>query len=498
MDQPVVFDPRTGSTYVGYYDATGRAVIARRASDGSWTSVALSDGAGPVIALPGKSDIHNSIALGLDSVGNLHICACMHDSDMRYWRSTSPGDLSSVTFRTALPGMAGKWKYLVAWGNEAVVTYPTFFAAQNGTLYLMFRNGQSGAGNGYLYRYHPDTTSWSNTVASGGPLFEAGGTTGFTDTPDNYCAYPTAIQYHADSYGGAYHIAWVWRADPTAESNTTVHYAWTRDFVNWYPINRSPASPSIPVLTFNHSNTVTLVDPTPQGGLLNEQVQVGFDPHDRVVITYYRLNELGETKLYTARPTGNVNSTYTTWRISDVTALPNTLTNVAGAPDPATYSSSWSGTANLDGATPVYNSHSILDNADGTMACRYSYRKPDGVYESRRLTFKNTGTSGVSFRVSDAVDLQADVPPAMLVRDSATARYPLAVRTSRSASFVVPPSGAWAGATPGHRVHWVLRWESGPYSAANQWSSNYPATGTELRLYLVGETSGASAGAPLS
>lgn len=493
MIQPVLYDPRTSATYVGYYDPTGRATIAKRVADGTWTTAAISDGTGPVVALPGASDVHDSIATALDASGNLHVCAAMHNSDMRYWRTTRPGDLTSLTFRTSLPAAAGKWKYLVAWGNETVVTYPTFFSAQDGTLYLMFRNGQSGAGNTYLYRYSTATTAWSNTVVSGGPLLSGGGSTGFTDTPENYCAYPTVPAFHADAYGSGYHMVWVWRADPTAESNTTVHYAWTRDFTNWYPVERSPSAPTSPLTGFSHDTTATLVDATPYGGLLNGQVQVGFDSTDRVVVTYYKVNALGETKLYAARPTGAIDAPSTTWRICDITAAPNAQTNVWGDPDPATYRSSWSGTADLDHATPIYNSVPIVLNPDGTMACRYSYLTRSGGYECRRIVFSNAGTSGVSLQKTDTLDLQTDTPSAILQRDAATSSYPLAVRTSSSDSFLVPASGSWP-APAGRKVHWVLRWESGPYSAANQWGTSFPSAGTELRLYLVAEDVIASPG----
>lgn len=486
MIQPVMYDPKTAATYVGFYDQTGLATIAKRTAAGVWTTAGLSDASGPVLALPGKSDVHQSIAFAVDAAGNLHVCACMHNSDMRYWRTTRPGDLSSLTFRTALPGSAGKYKYLVAWGNEAVVTYPEFFTAQDGTLYLMFRNGQSGAGNTYLYRYNTSTTAWSNTVATGGPLFEAGGTTGFTDTPQNYCAYNTVPVFHPDRYGGAYHMVWVWRQDATAPSNSTVHYAWTRDFTNWYPVNTSHSAPASPLHMFSHDTKATLVDPTSKGGILNDQVQVGYDASDRVVVTYYKVNTLGETKMYAARPTGTVDSPSSTWCVSDITAQPNSDANVWGVPDPATYASSWSGTANLNSSVNIYNNMPIVLRADGTMSCRYSYLSTGG-YQARRIVFANARVPGGSVRLSDTADLQQDLPAAVVARDSATSSYNLAVRTLTSDSFIVPATGSWPAGAAGRRAHWVLRWESGPYSAANQWGTNYPTAGTELRLYLVNE-----------
>ncbi|WP_162238048.1 BNR-4 repeat-containing protein [Rathayibacter sp. Leaf299] len=490
MIQPILQDAATGATYVGYYNGAGRLTVAKRTSAGAWTSALPNDGNGPVVVSAGSSDVHNGIAISLDSAGNLHVAAAMHNSDMRYWRTTSPGDLSSLTFRTALPAAAGKYKYLVALGNEALVTYPVFFRDQPGTLYLMFRNGQSGAANTYLYRYDVTTSAWTNTVPTGAPLLGAGGTSGFTEGPDNYSAYPTTPVFHNDQYGGAYHLAWVWRGTAaSAESTSAVHYAWTKDFTTWYPMNTSPSTPTNAVIaSMTYSTTATLVDSTPHGGLLNENVQVGFDASQRVLLTYYKENSLGETKLYTARPTGPVNTTSTAWRISDITAVPNAAQNVTG--DPLTsgstvYASSWNGTANINGATPIYNSAPITVNPNGTMTCRYSYRTPSGNYQARRIIFTNTGTSGVSFRSSDTIDPDVTTPPAITARDSATASYDISTRTTNSHDFTIPTSGAWPAGSAGTLAHWVLRWESGPYSANNTWGTNYPATGTELRMYLI-------------
>lgn len=492
MIQPILHEHATESTYVGYYDAAGTLTIAKRTSAGAWTSAQPTDSAGPVVVAANASDVHNSIAISADSAGNLHVAAAMHNSDMRYWRTTAPGELSTLTFRTALPAAAGKHKYLVAYGSETTVTYPQFFRDQAGVLYLMFRNGQSGAANTYLYRYDLGTTAWSNTLMTGAPLLGGGGTTGFTEAPDNYSAYPTTPVFHDDHYGGGYHMAWVWRGTAaSAESNVTVHYAWTRDFTSWYPMNVSPATPGSPIVgSMTPSTAITLVDPTPRGGVLNENVQIGFDSSARVVITYYKNNSADETKLYTARPTGPSNTTSSVWRISDITAVPNAQQNVTGDPistGGSAYASSWSGKANLNGSTPIYNNRPIVVDADGSMSCRYSYLTPDRSYESRRIVFTNTGTSGVSFRSTDTTDPDVTIPSSIAARDSVNLSYDISTRTTASQSFTIPATGAWPAASAGKSAHWVLRWESAAYSAANVWGKNYPVDGSELRIYLVAE-----------
>lgn len=492
MIQPILQEAGTEATYVGYYDAAGTLTIAKRTSAGVWTSAQPADTAGPVVVGANASDVHNSIAISVDSVGNLHVAAAMHNSDMRYWRTTVPGELSTLTFRTALPAAAGKYKYLVAYGSETVVTYPRFFRDRAGVLFLMFRNGQSGAANTYLYRYDLATAAWGNTLATGAPLLGGGGTTGFTEAPDNYSAYPTTPVFHEDQYGGGYHMAWVWRGTAaSAESDVAVHYAWTRDFTNWYPMNVSPATPGSPIVgSMTPSTVATLVDPTPYGGILNENVQIGFDRSARVVITYYKNNSADETKLYTARPTGPTNSTSSVWRISDITAVPNAMQNVTGDPiagGGSAYSSSWSGKANLNGSTPIYNSRPIAVNMDGSMTCRYSYLTPGKSYESRRIDFTNTGTSGVSFRLTDTTDPDVTIPPSISARDPENQSYDISTRTTASEDFPVPATGAWPTASAGRSAHWVLRWESAAYSAANVWGKNYPKDGSELRMYLVAE-----------
>ncbi len=102
-------------------------------------------------------DAHNSISLGIDPKGYLHMSYDMHASPLRYRKSLSPYDITAWTDELAMTG-----KY------EDQVTYPMFVHVTQkksaDTTYeaLLFFYRHRGAGNGdvRIKRYLPDSDLW--------------------------------------------------------------------------------------------------------------------------------------------------------------------------------------------------------------------------------------------------------------------------------------------------------------------------------------------------
>lgn len=490
ITQAVAHDADRGIDYLAYFDASFTLTVAAHGSDGSWTTVQpqqpLNDASGaqvgwkPVTLAENGSDSHEELNMIVDATGALHLAGAVHNQPMLYWRETAAGDLTSLAFRTELPG-AAKWGHLVSYGMEMVVSYPHFFTGGDGSLHLSFRNGITNAGNHYIYSYDPATTSWRNMTGLA-PLWNGAGS--FTPSPSGYGPYPTTPVWRSDSNGGAFHVAWVWRGFD--DQNTALSYAWSRDLVSWYPVDRDPANPGTPLtLPFTPEHSATLVDRGTYGGLVNGQIQLGFDYSDRIVITYPRNNASGETKLYAARPSGPVNSPSSVWRTSDLTATANYSQNVTGDPT-SSYISSWSGAQSLT-ANGMWHTEP-LSLEDGRLVVRYACTNPvRGTVESRMFRAADSGTSGVTFGIEDVFDSSPGLATAITDRDPSTIRYAITTRTAASEPFVLRASDGWGSDHVGERVRLVMRWEAGPFVANNVWPArtSYPAEGTVIRVFLV-------------
>ena len=100
---------------------------------------------------------HVETSLGIDADGYLHLVGNMHNDPMQYYRTLQPMDIS-------------EWESL---GNNPEggidsysVTYPSFFNAPDGTLFIAFRDRMNDSyGNGMLFgsvgRYDLETRSWT-------------------------------------------------------------------------------------------------------------------------------------------------------------------------------------------------------------------------------------------------------------------------------------------------------------------------------------------------
>jgi len=258
------FAEHGGALWVGFYDHERFMVIGRRALDAKeWTLHRTKERVG--------WDSHNYIAFGFDRDGQLHVAANMHCVRLRYYRTETAGDPTSLK---PVHRMTGQ--------DERRCTYPRFLHTADGRLLFMYRDGGSGNGRRLINVYDEKTRTWRRYVDQ--PLLSGGG---------RMNAYPTPI---LRDRAGLFHMAWVWRDTPDCSTNHHLSYARSRDLKAWETSDgRRLALP----LTIGNSE---VVDPVPpRGGLLNSLVRLSFDAQDRPLIAYTRYDGKGCNQLWVAR-----------------------------------------------------------------------------------------------------------------------------------------------------------------------------------------------------
>jgi hypothetical protein len=153
---------------------------------------------------------------------------------------------------------------------------------KNNELVMKYRDGGSGNGNEIYNIYDTDSKTWSRLHRHQ-----------FLDGEGKMSGYFEGPIYGPD---GNFHLIWVWRNTPDASTNHSLSYAKSPDLVNWEDSNGQPIS--LP-LTLKHTE---IVDPVPpKGGMINNNVKIGFDQQKRQVISYHKYDENGNTQMYVAR-----------------------------------------------------------------------------------------------------------------------------------------------------------------------------------------------------
>jgi hypothetical protein len=253
---------------IGYYDSNRQLTIAYRKGLGNpWNYFKLPSWVG--------WDSHNSVALGVDESGHIHVMANMHADPMVYFRSEQPWNVRSIV----------QHKGLVNDAYEERVTYPHFMNDRQGRLIAKFRSGGSGNGIELYHRFDTAKQSWSR-MHGGGPLVDGEGQRN---------AYFKGPDMGPDGY---YHLTWVWRETPSANTNHDMSYARSKDLENWETSDGKPLA-----LPMKLSN-VEIVEPVPVGGgILNGQHRLGFDLQKKPMISYFKYDAKGDTQIYLLRKT---------------------------------------------------------------------------------------------------------------------------------------------------------------------------------------------------
>jgi len=254
-----------GRQYVAYYDAQRHMTVASRTLDSTKWDYQI---------LPSKVgwDSHNYITMTVDGDGQLHLSGNMHCVPLIYFRTSTPGDITTLEPITAMTGK-----------NEKRCTYPKFLRDRHNRLIFKYRDGGSGNGNDIYNVYDPETKSWTRLMDA--PL---------TDGEGKMNAYVDGPLAGPD---GRFHIVWVWRDTPDCATNHHLSYARSNDLLRW-----ESASGDEVALPLTVDKDTLWVDPIPSGGgIINGCEKLTFDSNDRPVITYHKADSDGHMQIYAAR-----------------------------------------------------------------------------------------------------------------------------------------------------------------------------------------------------
>jgi hypothetical protein len=206
--------------FAAYYDGDNYLVMARRALDSDEWVTRRSQFKG------NAKDAHNSISIGIDGDGFVHVAWDHHDNPLNYARSARSLELELAR----VSGMTG-----IA---EQRVTYPEFHLLADGDLLFLYRDGQSGRGRLVLNRYSVKERAW-RTVQ--------------TNLIDGKGARSPYWSLAIDRDGGV-HLAWTWRETPDVATNHDLAYAFSRDGgLTWSAIRGSPLHIPLTVATDSYA-----------------------------------------------------------------------------------------------------------------------------------------------------------------------------------------------------------------------------------------------------
>lgn len=187
--QPQAFGPDGRIVYAlnieAEVDGQHRVLVATQDPAGSWGATCLPT-PDATACMPFIDDAgHRQPTVAVDGAGHVHVWAGMHRQQWHYWRTTMPGDLSSLAWAAgdldaALPGQT--W------------TYPVATTDPDGSVWVTARNsGPTGAtpNSGELFRW--DGASWSHVVT-------------YASEP-SFAVYPDDL---AVDSSGRVHVVWQW------------------------------------------------------------------------------------------------------------------------------------------------------------------------------------------------------------------------------------------------------------------------------------------------
>ncbi len=261
--------------YMAYYNANRNMVVGQRDLGNPKfeltilpaTSRETTGGTSTVLGW----DSHNSVTLGIDPDGYIHLAGNMHVNPLTYFRSTKPNDISTLRQEMIMVG-----------SNENRCTYPNFMNTREGELIFHYRDGSSGDGNEIYNIFNSKTQKWQRLLDT--PL---------TDGQGLMNAYQTQPTLMADNW---YHVYWVWRDTPDCSTNHDLSYIKSPDLKNWYNAFGEPVK--LPVTIANKS---VIVDPIPvNGGIINLAASLCFDNEGKPVFAYHKYDAAGNLQFYTA------------------------------------------------------------------------------------------------------------------------------------------------------------------------------------------------------
>lgn len=210
-------------------------------------------------------DAHNSISLGMDREGHLHISYDHHVTQLKYRRSLQPHDVLEWTDELPMTGQ-----------SEEQVTYPTFILPRQGfPLTLLYRHGTHNNGTAFIKTYDEARQQWQDHPK---PILS-----GAEQKPWTANAYWNNPVVGED---GSLHLSFVWRTHSLGEkkrvNNINVGYAKSYDNgLSWWTSKNQPYQ-----LPITPTNGETIWPVSPGSNLMN-QCSMALDSQQRPHIVFY-------------------------------------------------------------------------------------------------------------------------------------------------------------------------------------------------------------------
>lgn len=220
-------------------------------------------------------DAHNSISLGVDRSGFLHICYDQHASKLRYRRSILPGAISDWTDELEMTSR-----------SEECMTYPYFVLPKNGSpLRLLYRDGGPERGQAKLKTFDEMACKWEDFSCSilNGVGQKPWTCNGYWNTP-------------VQDDSGSVHLGFVWRTYSLGTdaliNNVNVCYA-KLPAQELYWLTAAGVKCKLPITPVN----CEVAFPSPPGGNLINQSGMAIDSSGFPHIVYYS-NDSGAIPQY--------------------------------------------------------------------------------------------------------------------------------------------------------------------------------------------------------
>ncbi|WP_019933263.1 BNR repeat-containing protein [Oceanimonas smirnovii] len=214
-------------------------------------------------------DAHNSISLGMDRDGYLHISYDHHGTQLKYRRSLAPECIANWSDELAMTGQ-----------RETKVTYPAFLMpSENAPLQLLYRDGNHQKGSAFIKQYSEAEQCWQDSDTA-----ILSGSTNSPWTSNAYWNHPVRDD------NGTLHLSFVWRTHSIGEeqqiNNLNVCYAQSFDNgQSWHSSNLKPFQ-----LPITQVNAEVVWPISPASNLIN-QCSMAVDSRNRPHIVFYANDE---------------------------------------------------------------------------------------------------------------------------------------------------------------------------------------------------------------
>lgn len=265
VDFAIATDSAAELQYVSFYDKDRKMTIAmRNLSSNDWQFKTLPQTTG--------WDSHNYIAMAVDDSGYIHVSGNMHNAPLVYFRSSKPHSIDNFDSLS----MTGS--------NETKVTYPIFIKGiEKGELFFQYRDNANNTSTTTWNKYSTATKTWTRLT-----------TQGFFNTEGLYSAYMTTPIKGPDDY---FHVVWMWRNTPVANTNHDISHIRSKDLVHWETMSGLDVT-----LPIKQSTPRVIVDSVDAGnGLINIAFGIGWDNQNRAVINYHKYDVNGISQRWNTR-----------------------------------------------------------------------------------------------------------------------------------------------------------------------------------------------------